>query len=93
MTSGPAFDRLLRPDPRDRGCGFVRSRLHVEADAKHDGSAPRNLDLARHLRDCRPCAEDFAVLVNVLRALHASAEVPRQAPHPGPAHTHDPQET
>jgi hypothetical protein len=55
------IERFLRTDPHDAGCEETRRLLHVYAEQPLAGDAPelRHPDLAAHLRDCPPCADEL----------------------------------
>ncbi len=60
--SGPSgLDSFLAPDPGDVGCGETLRLLDVYVDLLLAGGDParRFPGVAAHLRDCRPCDEDF----------------------------------
>jgi hypothetical protein len=69
MTApGPDQNRLTRflaTDPADVGCGETLALLDVYVDLLLDGEDPegRYPGIVAHLRDCAPCAEDFAGLL------------------------------
>jgi hypothetical protein len=61
MTSPGRLDSFLAPDPGDVGCGETLRLLDVYVDLAVAGGDParRFPGIAAHLRDCRPCHEDF----------------------------------
>ena len=64
--SGPGgLDSFLGPDPGDVGCGETLRLLDVYVDILVAGGDParRFPGIAVHLRDCRPCHEDFRGLL------------------------------
>ena len=65
MSGYPAFDRFLRTDPRDVGCGEAMEILHVYAELVESGRDPEKMypGVAAHLRACGPCAEDLQGLL------------------------------
>ena len=78
MTSRPAIDRFLRTDPRDAGCGKAMEVLHVYAEisvADPREAARRYPEVAAHVRDCGPCAED---LEGLLAAIRTDLDLPQR---------------
>jgi hypothetical protein len=65
MTSSPALDRFLNPDPRDVGCAGTMELLHVYVDLRLADLDPerRYPGVAAHLRVCGPCSTDFEGLL------------------------------
>jgi hypothetical protein len=69
MTSpGPdqnPLTRFLATDPADVGCAETLALLDVYVDLLLDGedAEGRYPGIVAHLRDCAPCAEDFAGLL------------------------------
>lgn len=57
--------RFLATDPADVGCGETLALLDVYVDLLLDGVdvEDRYAGIVAHLRDCAPCAEDFAGLL------------------------------
>ena len=54
------IERFLRTDPCDAGCDETRRLLHVYVEELLSGHLPelRRPDIAAHLRDCPPCADE-----------------------------------
>lgn len=63
------LERFLRTDPRDPGCEETRRRLHVYVEELLAGGSPELLhpDIAAHLRDCPPCADERDGLIAATR--------------------------
>lgn len=64
--SGPGgLETFLEPDPGDVGCGETLRLLDVYVDLLlvGDDAGRRLPGVAAHLRDCRPCHEDFRGLL------------------------------
>jgi hypothetical protein len=71
MNSWPALDRFLQTDPRDAGCDKALELLHIYAEivvADPRGAEQRYPEVAAHLRDCGPCAEDLEGLLAAISA-------------------------
>lgn len=69
MTEWPALGRFLCTDPLDAGCAQTMELLDVYveltlADARPEWRLP---GIAAHLRECDPCADDFAGLLAAAR--------------------------
>jgi hypothetical protein len=64
------LERFLRTDPRDAGCDETRRLLHVYVEAVLWDQRPdeRYLNIAAHLRDCPPCADELEGLLAAVRA-------------------------
>jgi hypothetical protein len=65
MTYWSGLERFLSTDPLDAGCAQTMELLDVYvelmlADAEAESRFP---GIAAHLRDCNPCADDFAGLL------------------------------
>jgi hypothetical protein len=75
MSGLGGLDSFLGPDPIDDGCGETLQTLDVYVDLLLAGGDPsgRFPGVAAHLRDCRPCHDDF-------RGLLAAAGPPRRRP-------------
>ncbi|HEX3589212.1 MAG TPA: hypothetical protein VHV74_06230 [Pseudonocardiaceae bacterium] len=74
MTGPSALDRFLSPDPADSGCERAMALLHVYAELAGDDpaeAARRYPDVAAHIAQCGPCAED---LDGLLAAIHAMGD-------------------
>jgi hypothetical protein len=69
MSGWAELDRLLATDPLDSGCGHAMELLDVYAEilADNGDAASRHPDIAAHLAQCGPCAED---LTGLLHAIH-----------------------
>ena len=65
MNGPSGLDSFLGPDPIDAGCEETLRMLDVYVDLlSAGGDAPRRFPgIAAHLRDCRPCHEDFRGLL------------------------------
>lgn len=76
MNERNALERLLDTDPRDPGCAEALELLDAYVDTLIAGDDPeqRFPDIAAHLRDCGPCAEDFEGLVAAVRRDREAAE-------------------
>ncbi len=71
MNGWSAFERFVRTDPADAGCGGTMAVMDVYAElavADERTAAQRYPGVAAHLRDCNPCAEDLAGLMTLIRA-------------------------
>ena len=71
MSGWSAFERFLRTDPADVGCGGTMEVMHVYAElavADRPVAEQRYPGVAAHLRACDPCSEDLEGLVTLLRA-------------------------
>jgi hypothetical protein len=69
MSGWPALDRLLTTDTEDGGCGTAMELLHAYAELASvdpDAARARYPQVAAHVRQCGPCAED---LEGLLRAI------------------------
>ena len=74
MTGFSALDRFLSPDPVDSGCERAMALLHVYAELVEqdpDQARRRYPDVAAHIAQCGPCAED---LTGLLAAIHAMGD-------------------
>lgn len=69
MNEPNALERFLTTDPEDPGCAKALEMLDAYVDTLLAGGDPaaRFPDIAAHLRDCGPCAEDFEGLVAAVR--------------------------
>jgi hypothetical protein len=69
MSYPDALRRFLTTDPVDPGCAKALEMLNAYVDTLLAGGDPeeRIPDVAVHLRDCGPCAEDFEGLVAAVR--------------------------
>lgn len=65
MTDFSKLEHFLSPDSIDAGCGKTLRLLDTYVDLLLVGEEPqkRYPDVAVHLRDCSPCAEDFEGLL------------------------------
>ena len=71
MSGWSGFERFLRTDPADVGCGGTMAVMDAYAElavADRPVAEARYPGVAAHLRDCDPCAEDLAGLRTVIRA-------------------------
>ena len=71
MNGWSAFERFLRTDPSDPGCGGAMAVMDVYAElAVTDWAVAeqRYPGVAVHLGVCDPCAEDLEGLMAVIRA-------------------------
>lgn len=71
MSGRSAFERFLRTDPSDVGCGGAMAVMDVyaELDVADRSAAERRFPgVAAHLRACDPCTEDLEGLMTVIRA-------------------------
>lgn len=68
MTGWAELDRLLTTDPRDCGCDHAMELLHVYAELLADkrDAARRHPDIAAHLAQCGPCAQDLTGLLHAI---------------------------
>ena len=69
MSDWSGLERFLSTDPLDAGCAQTMELLDVYveltlADARPEWRLP---GIAAHLRDCDPCADDFAGLLAAVR--------------------------
>jgi hypothetical protein len=65
------LDRFLRTAPNDAGCDETRRLLHVYAEEVHRGRRPdlQHPDIAAHLLDCSPCADELEGLLAAVGAV------------------------
>ena len=86
MSGWSAFERFLRTDPSDPGCGGVMEIMDVYAElavADRPAAEARFPGVAAHLRVCNPCGEDLDGLMTLIRANgHGPAGILR-TPQPG----------
>jgi hypothetical protein len=78
MNGRSAFERFLRTDPSDVGCGGAMEVMDVYAElavTDRPAAAGRYPGVAAHLRVCDPCGQDLEGLITLLRA---------NGPGPGP---------
>ena len=71
MSGWSAFERFLRTDPSDVGCGGAMAVMEVYAElavASAPSAAERYPGVAAHLRTCDPCAQDLEGLMTLIRA-------------------------
>ena len=71
MSGWSAFERFLRTDPADVGCGGTVEVMDVYAElavADRSAAKARYPGVAAHLRNCGPCAEDLEGLMTVIWA-------------------------
>lgn len=68
--------RLLSPDPIDVGCAETFDCIDRYVELLVLGVDPGMPGVAVHLRDCRPCAEDFEGLLAAVRATGGLVETP-----------------
>ena len=70
MSNWAAFERFLRTDPADAGCGQAMQVLHIYAEMAAAGqdAAARYPGIAAHLAVCDPCGEDFRGLLAAVTA-------------------------
>ena len=71
MNGWPAFERFLRTDPSDVGCGPAMEVMDVYAELAVADRAAAEQDypgVAVHLRACDPCAQDLEGLMTLIRA-------------------------
>ena len=71
MSGWSSFDRFLRTDPSDVGCGGTMEVMDVYAElavADRPAAAQRYPGVAAHLQVCDPCTEDLEGLMTVIRA-------------------------
>ena len=68
MNGWAELDRLLITNPQDSGCAHAMELLDVYADLiDYDAAAARfHPDIAAHLTQCGPCAQDLAGLLNAI---------------------------
>ena len=64
------LERFLRTDPRDAGCDETRRLLHVYVEEMLNDQRPdeRYPDIAAHLPDCPPCADELEGLLAAVSA-------------------------
>ena len=64
------LDRFLRTHPRDAGCDETRRLLHVYVEEMLWGERPdeRYPEVAAHLGDCPPCADELEGLLAAVTA-------------------------
>jgi len=69
MSEPNGLERFLTTDPVDPGCAKALEMLDAYVDMLLAGGAPEEKfpDIAAHLRDCGPCAEDFEGLLEAVR--------------------------
>jgi hypothetical protein len=71
MSGRSAFERFLRTDPSDVGCGGAMEVMDVYAElavADRPAAEARFPGVAAHLRVCDPCAGDLDGLITLIRA-------------------------
>jgi hypothetical protein len=70
MSGWSALDRILTTDDADGGCGTAMDLLHAYADLASrnpDEARARYPQVAAHLRQCGPCAEDLQGLLQAIQ--------------------------
>ena len=71
MNGWSAWERFLRTDPSDPGCGGAMEIMDVYAELAVAGgpaAEQRYPGVAAHLRVCDPCAQDLEGLMILIRA-------------------------
>jgi hypothetical protein len=71
MNGWSAFERFVRTDPSDAGCGQAMEVMDVYAElavADWPAAAERYPGVAAHLRVCDPCTQDLEGLITLIRA-------------------------
>ena len=71
MSGWSAFERFLRTDPSDVGCGGAMEVMDVYAElavAGRPAAEERYPGVAAHLRVCDPCTEDLEGLMTLIGA-------------------------
>ena len=88
MSGWSAFERFVRTDPSDTGCGPAMDVLDVYAELAVAGgpaAAERYPGVAAHLRVCDPCAQDLEGLMSLIQANGHGPGGILQNPYRGPA--------
>jgi hypothetical protein len=69
-TTMHRLERFLRTEPNDAGCDETRRLLHVYVEELLRGGQPgvQHPDIAAHLRDCSPCADELEGLLAAVSA-------------------------
>ena len=71
MSGWSAFDRFVRTEPADAGCGGTMEVMDVYAElavADRPAAEARYPGVAAHLRVCDPCTGDLDGLMTLIRA-------------------------
>jgi hypothetical protein len=71
MNGWSAFERFLRTEHSDVGCGGAMEVMDIYAElavADRPAAERRYPGVAAHLRACDPCSEDLEGLMAVIRA-------------------------
>jgi hypothetical protein len=71
MNGWSAFERFVRTDPSDTGCGPAMEVMDVYAEltvADRPATEERYPGVAAHLRFCDPCRQDLEGLMSLIRA-------------------------
>ena len=88
MNGWSAFERFVRTDPSDVGCGGAMEVMDVYAElavADRPAAEQRYPGVAVHLRVCDPCDQDLEGLMTLIRANgHGPGGILRN-PYRGPA--------
>jgi hypothetical protein len=86
MNGLSAFERFVRTDPSDTGCGPAMDVMDVYAELAVAGrlsAEQRYPGVAAHLRVCDPCAQDLEGLMTLIRANgHGPGGILRSPYHP-----------
>jgi len=71
MTELSGLEHFLSPDPSDAGCEKTMRLMDVYVDLLLAGKRPQERfpDVAIHLRECSPCAEDLEGLLAAARGI------------------------
>jgi hypothetical protein len=71
MSGWSAFERFVRTDPSDAGCGPAIEVMDVYAElavADRRAAEQRYPGVAAHLLVCGPCTQDLEGLITLIRA-------------------------
>jgi hypothetical protein len=86
MNGWSAFERFVRTDPSDTGCGPAMDVMDVYAELTAAGrpvAEERYPGVAAHLRVCDPCRQDLEGLMTLIRANgHGPGGILRTPYHP-----------
>jgi hypothetical protein len=86
MNGWSAFERFVRTDPSDTGCGPAMDVMDVYAELTATGrpvAEERYPGVAAHLRVCDPCRQDLEGLMMLIRANgHGPGGILRTPYHP-----------